>query len=67
MLALLHRQAGKPVSRDAFLDECWGMDYFPDSRTLDQHVLMLRKKIETDPAHPSIIGTARGIGYRFSG
>ena len=43
------------------------MDYFPDSRTLDQHVLMLRKKIETDPAHPSIIGTARGIGYRFSG
>jgi len=67
MLALLHRQSGKPVSRDAFLDECWGMDYFPDSRTLDQHVLMLRKKIEYDPAHPSIIETARGIGYRFGG
>ncbi len=67
MLALLHRQAGKPVSRDAFLDECWGLDYFPDSRTLDQHVFTLRKKIEADPAHPSIIGTVRGIGYRFGG
>jgi len=67
MLALLHRQAGKPVSRDAFLDECWGLDYFPDSRTLDQHVLTLRKKIEADPAHPSIIATVRGIGYRFGG
>ncbi len=67
MLALLHRRTGTPVSRDAFLDECWGLDYFPDSRTLDQHVLMLRKKIEADPAHPLIIETVRGIGYRFSG
>jgi len=65
MLELLHRHAGKPVSRDAFLDACWGLDYFPDSRTLDQHVLMLRKKIEVDPAHPEIIETVRGTGYRF--
>lgn len=66
MLELLHRHAGKPVSRDAFLDACWGMDYFPDSRTLDQHVLMLRKKIEADPAKPEIIVTVRGTGYRFA-
>ncbi len=65
MLALLHRHAGRPVSRDAFLDECWGLDYFPDSRTLDQHVLMLRKKVERDPARPEIIETVRGVGYRF--
>jgi DNA-binding response OmpR family regulator len=65
MLELLHRHAGKPVSRDAFLDACWGLDYFPDSRTLDQHVLMLRKKIEADPARPEIIETVRGTGYRF--
>jgi DNA-binding response OmpR family regulator len=65
MLELLYRHAGKPVSRDAFLDACWGLDYFPDSRTLDQHVLMLRKKIETDPTKPVIIETVRGAGYRF--
>jgi DNA-binding response OmpR family regulator len=65
MLELLHRHAGKPVSRDAFLNACWGLDYFPDSRTLDQHVLMLRKKVEADPAKPVIIETVRGAGYRF--
>lgn len=65
MLELLHRHAGLPVSRDRFLDECWGLDYFPDSRTLDQHVLMLRKKVEADPANPRIISTVRGVGYRF--
>ena len=67
MLELLHRNAGVPVSRDAFLDECWGLEYFPDSRTLDQHVLMLRKKIETDPSNPEVIATVRGTGYRFAG
>jgi DNA-binding response OmpR family regulator len=65
MLELLHRNAGVPVSRDAFLDECWGLEYFPDSRTLDQHVLMLRKKIEANPSNPMIIATVRGTGYRY--
>lgn len=65
MLELLHRHAGKPVSRDAFLDACWGLDYFPDSRTLDQHVSTLRKKVEADPSNPVIIETVRGAGYRF--
>lgn len=67
MLELLYSNAGLPVSRDAFLDECWGLEYFPDSRTLDQHVLMLRKKIESDPSNPGIIATVRGTGYRFTG
>jgi DNA-binding response OmpR family regulator len=67
MLELLHQNTGKPVSRDTFLDVCWGLEYFPDSRTLDQHVLMLRKKVEADPSQPSIIATVRGIGYRFPG
>lgn len=64
MLKLLHRHLGEPVSRDAFLDACWGIDYFPDSRTLDQHIFLLRKKIEIDPAKPIIIQTVRSIGYR---
>jgi DNA-binding response OmpR family regulator len=67
MLALLHRHRGVPVSRDLFLDHCWGLDYFPDSRTLDQHILMLRKKVEADPLRPRIIETVRGVGYRFTG
>ncbi len=66
MLELLHRNTGVPVARDTFLDECWGLEYFPDSRTLDQHILMLRKKIEADPSNPTIIATVRGTGYRFA-
>jgi DNA-binding response OmpR family regulator len=65
MLQLLFAERDKAVPRDRFLDECWGLNYFPDSRTLDQHILMLRKKIERDPAHPEIIETVRGVGYRF--
>jgi len=64
ILRLLHERRGHPVSRDAFLDACWGIDYFPDSRTLDQHILVLRKKIEADPARPAIIRTVRSVGYR---
>ncbi|HEY2343955.1 MAG TPA: response regulator transcription factor, partial [Chthoniobacteraceae bacterium] len=52
MLALLFENSGRPVSRDAFLDRCWGMDYFPDSRTLDQHIVALRKKVEREASRP---------------
>lgn len=65
MLRLLHERRGEAVSRDAFLDVCWGLDYFPDSRTLDQHILILRKKVEVDPGNPRLIQTVRGIGYRY--
>jgi len=64
MLKLLHDHCGQPVSRDAFLNVCWGLDFFPDSRTLDQHILMLRKKIECDPSKPEIILSVRSVGYR---
>ncbi len=65
ILSLLHERAGEAVDRDTLLDRCWGIDYFPDSRTLDQHIAKLRKRIETDPANPTIIETVRGVGYRF--
>lgn len=65
MLQLLKKNEGYPVTRDAFLDACWGTDYFPDSRTLDQHISVLRKKIELDSANPNIIQTVRGVGYRY--
>jgi two-component system, OmpR family, alkaline phosphatase synthesis response regulator PhoP len=64
ILALLHERAGQVVDRDTILNKCWGLDYFPESRTLDQHIAKLRKRIETNPDRP-LIETVRGIGYRF--
>lgn len=65
ILALLHERRGEAVDRDTILDRCWGLDYYPESRTLDQHIAKLRKKIEDDPGMPGIIETVRGVGYRF--
>jgi DNA-binding response OmpR family regulator len=65
ILELLHDRAGEVVNRDALLDQCWGINYFPESRTLDQHIAKLRKRIEWDPENPTIIETVRGAGYRY--
>ena len=67
ILELLHQNQGQPVTRDALLDHCWGRDYFPDSRTLDQHIHILRKKLELEPSNPVLIQTVRAIGFRFPG
>jgi two-component system alkaline phosphatase synthesis response regulator PhoP len=64
MLTLLSRRRGEVLTRDELLNECWGLEYYPESRTLDQHVLNLRKKIEADPSRPALIETVRGAGYR---
>jgi DNA-binding response OmpR family regulator len=65
ILELLHERAGEVVSRDDLLNRCWGLDYFPESRTLDQHISRLRHRIERDPDNPLLIETIRGVGYRF--
>ncbi len=65
ILTLLHRHKGEAVHRDKLLDHCWGLDYFPESRTLDQHIVKLRKRIELNPANPTVIETVRGVGYRI--
>ncbi len=65
ILKLLHDRRGEVVSRDVFFDLCWGMDYVPNSRTLDQHISQLRKRIERDPRNPVIIRTVHGVGYRY--
>lgn len=67
ILQLMHRHRGRVVSRDQLFDEGWGRDYMPSSRTLDQTISQLRKRIETDPRQPQIIKTVHGIGYRFDG
>lgn len=65
VLRLLYQHAGAPVDRDTLFDECWGRDYFPNSRALDQYISALRQRIERDPKSPKIIETVRGIGYRY--
>ncbi len=65
ILTLLHERRGEAVGRDTLLDCCWGVDYFPESRTLDQHIAKLRKKLGDDPAEPRVLETVRGVGYRF--
>jgi DNA-binding response OmpR family regulator len=47
------------------LNAVWGVDYFGTTRTLDQHVAQLRKKIETAPEAPTDIATVHGVGYRY--
>lgn len=65
ILELLHENRGKVVDRDLFFDRCWGIDYIPSSRALDQHISQLRKRIESDPHDPKIIRTVHGVGYRY--
>jgi DNA-binding response OmpR family regulator len=56
---------GEVLSRDSILNAIWGMDYLGTTRTLDQHIAQLRKKVESDPAHPLFITTVHGVGYRY--
>jgi two-component system alkaline phosphatase synthesis response regulator PhoP len=64
ILALLRENRGSVVTRDAFFRECWGLNHLPNSRTLDQHIAQLRKRIEIDPKNPAIVLTVHGAGYR---
>jgi len=67
LLDMFARNEGVVLERNAIFDACWGASYFPSSRTLDQHVAKLRKKIELDPKDPRIIQTVHGVGYRYDG
>lgn len=67
ILELLHGNKGEIVDRNTIFDQCWGQNYLPSSRTLDQHISKLRKVIEIDPHQPTIIKTVHGVGYRYDG
>jgi DNA-binding response OmpR family regulator len=67
LLELLYSHRGRVLDRNTIFNHCWGEDYFPNSRSLDQHISQLRKRIELDPASPVIIRTVHGVGYRFEG
>jgi len=65
LLSLFASHQGKVLSRDELFDAGWGMDYLPNSRSLDQAISQLRKKIELDPKRPEIIVTVHTAGYRY--
>jgi DNA-binding response OmpR family regulator len=66
LLVELARRPGQVLSRDALLDLVWGYDYLGDSRLVDVAVQRLRAKVEDEPAHPTLILTVRGAGYKAS-
>ena len=53
------------IDRDTLLDDVWGYDNYPSTRTVDNFILSLRKKIEDDPSHPGHLVTVHGAGYKF--
>jgi DNA-binding response OmpR family regulator len=64
-LEFLTRNAERTISRDQLLNEVWGYHDYPSTRTVDNHILRLRQKLESDPSNPSHLLTVHGIGYKF--
>jgi two-component system alkaline phosphatase synthesis response regulator PhoP len=58
---------GSTLSRDELLNEVWGYNAMPSTRTVDVHVAWLRQKLEPNPRHPQYILTVHGLGYKFVG
>ena len=65
VLRLLAARTGEVVSRDELLDEVWGLNSYPNTRTVDNHIASLRAKLERDPGEPQHIKTVHGVGYKF--
>lgn len=67
VLRLLAKHRGTIVTRERLLDEVWGYEHYPTTRTVDNHILRLRQKLETTPADPRHILSVYGEGYKFVG
>jgi DNA-binding response OmpR family regulator len=66
LLKYLASSAGRVVSREELLNEVWGYQNYPSTRTVDNHILRLRQKLEPDPAAPRFLMTMHGAGYKFT-
>lgn len=64
-LEFLTKNAERTISRDELLDKVWGYQDYPCTRTVDNHMVRLRQKLESDPSHPSHLLTVHGVGYKF--
>ena len=67
ILRLMVSNKGVVISRDRLLNEVWGYDAYPSTRTVDNQIVKLRQKLEDDPENPRFILTIRGTGYKFVG
>ena len=65
LLAALASQPGRVFSRRQLIEAIWGWDYYGDERVVDVHIRKLRKGLGDDATEPRIIGTVRGVGYKF--
>src|SRR5579864_5761976 len=61
----LVQNADRVISRDELLNEVWGYQNYPSTRTVDNHILKLRQKLEKDPSSPTHFRTVHGMGYKF--
>jgi DNA-binding response OmpR family regulator len=65
VLRLLAARSGHVLSRDELLNEVWGYEHYPTTRTVDNHIASLRAKLEEDPARPQHLLTVHGVGYKL--
>ena len=65
LLRLLASRSGQVVTRDELLNEVWGYESYPTTRTVDNHIAGLRAKLEADPSQPQYLRTVHGVGYKF--
>lgn len=65
LLLFFTRNVDQALTRDAILNEVWGYDCYPNTRTVDAHIVRLRSKLEPDPRIPRYLLTIHGVGYRF--
>lgn len=64
-LKFLMQNAERVITRDELLNEVWGYQNYPSTRTVDNHILKLRQKLERDPGNPTHFRTVHGMGYKF--
>ena len=65
ILKVFARRPGEVVSRDVLLDEAWGYEDYPNTRTVDNHLVKLRQALEAEPARPRYLVTVHGAGYKL--
>ena len=65
LLRFLASRKNTVVTRDEILNRVWGLESYPVTRTVDNHIASLRAKLESNPAHPVHIQTVHGVGYKF--